>query len=220
MDSALVLILTVKTFTSLLPRTSSTRSSGLPLGMGMVPRTVQEELSKVCLTALINDWLKSSILPISSMMNIFLLAPAADPTWRQESSVKACSRHLCTMWLLMGLLNMFLESQYGYYNYKEEHVFHSYRHWFKIVNKTTQIRALVCGSEEGQGSEDKTQHRPTGLSVSVALKCCFQISEGCTFYHKTVLALTVKHLHNKKKKTFQWIMRIKKTKFTLYPLPF
>lgn len=80
----LQLVLTVKTFTSLLLRTSSTRPSGLPLGIGMVPTMVQEELSKVCLTAPTNDWLKSSILPISSITNTFLLSPSAALTCRYD----------------------------------------------------------------------------------------------------------------------------------------
>lgn len=78
-----MLVLTVKTLTSLLFRTSSTRPSGLPFGMGMVPRMVKEEPSSVCLTDLMKDWLKSSILPISSMTNTFLLPPCAAPTWRR-----------------------------------------------------------------------------------------------------------------------------------------
>lgn len=82
----LVFLLTVKTLTSLLFRTSSTRPSGLPFGMGMVPRMVQEEPSNVCLTDLMKDWLKSSILPISSMTNTFLLPPSAAPTWRRRLS--------------------------------------------------------------------------------------------------------------------------------------
>jgi len=84
-----VFLLTVKTSTSLLLRTSSTRPSGLPLGVGMVPRIAQEELSKVFLTALTNDWLKSSIFPISSMMNTFLLLPSAEPTWKPRDKIAA-----------------------------------------------------------------------------------------------------------------------------------
>lgn len=74
-------LLTVKTLTSLRFRTSSTRPSGFPLGTGMVPRMVKEEPSSVCRTALMKDWLKSSILPISSMTNTFLLPPSAAATW-------------------------------------------------------------------------------------------------------------------------------------------
>lgn len=81
----LVFLLTVKTLTSLLLRTSSTRPSGLPFGMGMVPRMVKEEPSNVCLTDLMKDWLKSSILPISSITNTFLLPPSAAPTWTRRS---------------------------------------------------------------------------------------------------------------------------------------
>lgn len=79
-------VLTVKTLTSLLPRTSSTRPSGLPVGTGMVPRMVQEEPSKVRLTAPTNDWLKSSILPISSMTNTLPPPPpSADPTCKRKA---------------------------------------------------------------------------------------------------------------------------------------
>lgn len=82
----LIFLLTVKTLTFLLFRTSSTRPSGLPFGMGMVPRMVKEEPSNVCLTDLMKDWLKSSILPISSMTNTFLLPPSAAPAWRRRLS--------------------------------------------------------------------------------------------------------------------------------------
>lgn len=74
-------LLTVKTLTSVRLRTSSTRPSGFPLGTGMVPRTVKEEPSSICRTALMKDWLKSSILPISSMTKTLLLPPSAGATW-------------------------------------------------------------------------------------------------------------------------------------------
>ncbi|KAK0146371.1 hypothetical protein N1851_014319 [Merluccius polli] len=53
------------------------RASGLPLEMGMVPRIEQQGLSRVCLTARMNGWLKSSIFPISSITNTFLPPPSA-----------------------------------------------------------------------------------------------------------------------------------------------
>jgi len=69
--------LTVKTLTSLRLRTSSTRASGLPLEMGMVPRIEQLGLSRHCLTARMKGWLNSSILPISSITKTFLPPPWA-----------------------------------------------------------------------------------------------------------------------------------------------
>lgn len=60
-------VLTVKSLTSDLPRTSSTSPNGLPFGVGMVPRTGCPELSNICLTAWMKAWLKSSIFPISSI---------------------------------------------------------------------------------------------------------------------------------------------------------
>lgn len=47
-------IITVKILTSCLPRTSSTRARGFPLGTGMVPSIEQLEASKVCLTDRMN----------------------------------------------------------------------------------------------------------------------------------------------------------------------
>lgn len=54
----------------------------------MVPRMVQEDSSKVCFTHLMNDWLKSSILPTSSTTNTFLLPLLAEPTWRRMKELE------------------------------------------------------------------------------------------------------------------------------------
>lgn len=86
--SVLVFVLTMKTLTSVRFQTSSTRPRGLALGTGMVPRMVQEDSSKVCFTHLMNDWLKSSILPTSSTMKTFLLPLFAEPTWRRTKDLE------------------------------------------------------------------------------------------------------------------------------------
>lgn len=63
--------LTLKTFTSFLFLISSTSLKGFPLGTGIVPSITVPDPFKICWTAWINVWLKSSILPISSIMHTF-----------------------------------------------------------------------------------------------------------------------------------------------------
>lgn len=64
----------MNTSTSFLLLISSTRSSGFPLGIGIVPSTTVPEPASIWRTAWIKAWLKSSILPISSMTQIFFAA--------------------------------------------------------------------------------------------------------------------------------------------------